>query len=148
MTVPEDFQMQNLENIPFVVQQVASDDVSDDVTNDITDDVTDDVTEETELNGGNIIIEDLNNSSMEGCVACSNLFLRPSETSECSSCHSPCHERCSQASIATQGTMVCNLCYQKEIMDRERRGTKRKQEQQLCWSSQQGGTSRLLLETL
>ena len=26
--------------------------------------------------------------------------------------------------------MVCNLCYQKEVMDRERRGTKRKQEQQ------------------
>ena len=39
-------------------------------------------------------------------------------------------ERCLQASISTHGTMVCNLCYQKEVMDRERRGTKRKKEQQ------------------
>ena len=30
----------------------------------------------------------------------------------------------------THGPMVCNLCYQKEVVDRERRGTKRKKEQQ------------------
>ena len=113
VTVPADFQMQSLENIPFIIQQDASE-----------------VTEESDVDNGNDIIEDLNNSSMEGCVACSNLFLRPTSEGSCSSCQSPCHTRCLQVSIVAQDTLVCSLCYQKEVMDRERRGTKRKQEQQ------------------
>ena len=54
----------------------------------------------------------------------------PSDAGLCDTCESPCHKSCLKSSSESQHVMVCTLCYQKELMDRERRGTKRKQEKQ------------------
>ena len=102
--VPNDFEVQNLESIPFVV-----------------------------TTGGDDIfttVENANNSSMKGCVVCSYLVSTTSEAGLCDTCDSPCHKSCLKSSSESQHVMVCTLCYQKELMDREMRGTKRKQEKQ------------------
>ena len=109
--VPNDFEVQNLENIPFVVT-TGGDDIF------------------TTVENANEIIEDANNSSMEGCVVCSYLVSTPSDAGLCDTCESPCHKSCLKSSSESQHVMVCTLCYQKELMDREMRGTKRKQEKQ------------------
>ena len=94
--------LQSLENIPFVVQESSEVDI-----------------DETE--NANEVIEDMNNCSLEACVTCSELLDRPSF---CVTCQSPHHKNC------LQNSMVCMLCFTKETMEQERRGTKRRQEEQ------------------
>ena len=103
--VTDDLDIQDLNGIPFVI-------------------------EAEDTNGGNDIVQDLNNSSMHGCIVCSTLLSSPSDTVHCSTCDSPSHKRCLQESIENSASKVCTICLQKEIMDKQRRGTKRKQEQQ------------------
>ena len=61
LSVPTDLEMQSLENIPFVI-------------------ATNDDNETCEDDNENEIIDDPNNSSMEGCVVCHLLLDRPSRT--------------------------------------------------------------------
>ena len=67
---------------------------------------------------------------MEGCISCSNLYLRLTTEDICVNCQGPCHTKCLQQSLQNPDDKICSLCYTKEVMDNERRGTKRRQEQQ------------------
>ena len=111
VSVPTDLEMQSLENIPFVI-----------ATNDDNETCEDD----NEIE----IIDDPNNSSMEGCEVCQLSLDRPSRTDLCGTCEACCHIHCLKPSSEAQDRLVCTLCFQKEMIDKERRGTKRKQEQQ------------------
>ena len=76
-----------------------------------------------------LLVPDENNSSMEGCLVCSELIDGPSSV-YCHTCEKALHDRCALKSLTSPENKVCNLCYQKESMDSERRGTKRRQEEQ------------------
>ena len=67
------------------------------------------------------------NYGTEGCVSCYE-FVRTNEAVNCSLCEKPCHYFC--VSSDSTERQLCRICSQKEIMEAERRGTKRKQEQQ------------------
>ena len=76
--VPDNFEMQDLTNIPIIVGEIP---------------------EVVPVNGNDALIEDINNSSMEGCISCSNLYLRLTTDDICVNCQGPYHKKCLQQSL-------------------------------------------------
>ena len=100
--------VQGLENVPIVVQP------------------TDDSTEVLYNGNDNGNDVDVNNSSMQGCVSCSEV-LDGNSGSACEKCEHLCYV--ARLSLY-ENRLVCSLCMRQEVMNIERRGTKRRQEEQ------------------